>query len=107
MRAREEGQGQGQGQMWHANGNGMAIALMASSVSLCRHYAALSASRREQSATGHIHAGQLPKALSLLTHTHKRTHTRGHLHSRLSRLGDIIATITCTIVILSTQNGRS
>lgn len=43
MRAGEEGQGQGQGQMWHANGNGMAIALMASSVSLCRHYAVLSA----------------------------------------------------------------
>lgn len=83
----------------------MAIALMASSVSLCRHYAALSTGTREPSATGHIHAGQLPKALSLLTHT--QAHTRGHLHSGLSRLGDIIATITCTIVILSTQNGRS
>jgi len=44
---------------------------------------------------GHIHAGQLPKALPLLTWAN--THTR-------SRLGDIIATIT-SIVILSTQNG--
>lgn len=70
--ARGGGRGNSRGKC----GMQMAIALMASSVSLCRHYAALSASTREPSATGHIHAGQLPKALSLLTHTH--THAGTH-----------------------------
>lgn len=60
---------------------------MASSVSLCRHYAALSASTREPSATGHIHAGQLPKALSLLTHTH--THAGTHRRALAQRAKQI------------------
>lgn len=88
----------------------MAIALMASSVSLCRHYAALSTGTKGAECDWAHSCWSIAKSIVIINthaHTHTRAHTRGHLHSRLSRLGDIIATITCTIVILSTQNGRS
>lgn len=96
---------------WHANGNGMAIALMASSVSLYRHYNA----DREQRACGYEEGKganscwSIAKSIAIINMS-KYTNTLTHRHTRgqwsgLSRLGDIIATIT-SIVILSTQNGR-
>lgn len=65
---------------WHANGNGMAIALMASSVSLYRHYADREQweerdDRGEGGGMAHSCWSIAKSIINMSTHTYTHTHT--------------------------------